>query len=537
MSLGLPPLPPRDPRDRATHPATGTPSSPERTPGASDSDPVENGSGAPRGAEQPFSRRIPTVLEGDERPFSAGRGRGQPRRVARTDRLTTAWMAAALAVMAAGLAARGLLPQPLWTMIHVVTLGVLSNAILQWSWYFARALLHLPPGDRRAGRDNAIRIVVFNIVLVVLVASMWTAWLPGTIVGAAGVGAVVAWHGLALLRAARTRLASRFAVVIRFYAAASGFLVAGCALAGLLTVAMFDGGAPAWLLDARDGLTLAHALVNVAGWIGLTMAGTLVTLGPTMLRTRMADGAVPAAVTALPVLCAGVLGAATAAAFDWMPGVAGGLGAYAAALAAGIGAPLVRAALGKAPRSVATWTATAGLAWVVLGLLDLAVVALRVPDATAFRDAHLAWLPVLGAGGLVQIFVGALCYLMPVVIGGGPSAVRAGIAELERGAALRLTARNAALAVLAVLASLPAAGAAGIAGVAGVAGTPAPGTVEAGSVVVGAASAPLVPSLLVPVLWGVVLATFAAELFLFARAGIVQSRARRAAPLTPGSLR
>lgn len=536
MSLGLPPLPPRDPRDRAACPATGTPSSPERTPGASDSDPVENGSGAPRRAGRALPPGTPTGPDGRRRPVSAGKT-DQPRRVARTDRLTTAWMAAALAVMAAGLAARGLLPQPLWTMIHVVTLGVLSNAILQWSWYFARALLHLPPGDRRAGRDNAIRIVVFNIVLVVLVASMWTAWLPGTIVGAAGVGAVVAWHGLALLRAARTRLASRFAVVIRFYAAASGFLVAGCALAGLLTVAMFDGGAPARLLDARDGLTLAHALVNVAGWIGLTMAGTLVTLGPTMLRTRMADGAVPAAVTALPVLCAGVLGAATAAAFDWMPGVAGGLGAYAAALAACIGAPLVRAALGKAPRSVATWTAAAGLAWVVLGLLDLAVVALRVPDATAFRDAHLAWLPVLGAGGLVQIFVGALCYLMPVVIGGGPSAVRAGIAELERGAALRLTARNAALAVLAVLASLPAAGAAGIAGVAGVAGTLGPGTVEAGSVVVGAASAPLVPSLLVPVLWGVVLATFAAELFLFARAGIVQSRARRAAPLTPGSLR
>ena len=77
-------------------------------------------------------------------------------RVARTDRLTTAWMLVAVVVMAVGLGLRGALPQPLWTMVHVVTLGVLSNAILQWSWYFARALLHLPPGDRRSGRDLSL---------------------------------------------------------------------------------------------------------------------------------------------------------------------------------------------------------------------------------------------------------------------------------------------------------------------------------------------------------------------------------------------
>ena len=71
--------------------------------------------------------------------------------MARTDRLTTVWLC--LAVLAAGATTvfRTALPQPLWTTIHLVTLGVLTNGILQWSWYFARALLRLPPGTATPG--------------------------------------------------------------------------------------------------------------------------------------------------------------------------------------------------------------------------------------------------------------------------------------------------------------------------------------------------------------------------------------------------
>ncbi|MBN9375910.1 MAG: hypothetical protein J0I40_11100 [Cellulomonas sp.] len=418
----------------------------------------------------------------------AGPGAAAPRR-ARTDQMTSAWMVAALVVMAVGLAARNALPQPLWTMIHVVTLGVLSNAILQWSWYFARALLHLPAGDRRSGSGARARSVAFNVALVGLVAAMWTASAWGTVVAAGAVGAVIAWHGLALVQAARTRLASRFAVVIRYYVTAAAFLVVGCVLAGFVTVAMFAHGAPAWLLAARDDLTLAHALVNVGGWIGLSMAGTLVTLGPTMLRTRMDPAAVDAAVGALPWLAGGIVAAATAACAGWMPGIGLGLLVFAGAAAVGIVVPLVREARVKAPRSYATWTTSAGLGWVVVGLVAVAVGAFTAPDATALRDHDLPWLAVLGAGGLAQVFIGAMTYLMPVVVGGGPEAAREGMRVLETGWTLRVALRNAALLLVAV----------------SVGGGPGLGTLW----------------------WALVVACYAVDVVAFALAGARQARARR----------
>jgi nitrite reductase (NO-forming) len=372
-------------------------------------------------------------------------------------------MLAALVVMVIGLVSRSVLPEPLWTMIHVITLGVLSNAILQWSWYFTRALLHLRGDDRRGGRDAVIRQIAFNIALVWLVGGMWAGSAWATVLGAGLVGAVIAWHGMALLSASRTRLGNRFAVVVRFYVAAAAFVVIGCVLAGFLTVAMFATGAPASIVEARDGLTLAHALVNLAGWIGLTMAGTIVTLGPTMLRTKLVPGAVSGAVRALPVLCLGVLLAATAAVLGWTAGIGIGLVLYATALGTGIAVPLVRSARTKGPSTTASWTMAAGLALhafqvaagagTAVGADGGAWVSAVTSPAALLREANLPWLSLLGAGGMVQVFVAAMSYLMPVVIGGGPAVVRVGMGVLETGGPMRIAVRNAAL-VLVALATL-----------------------------------------------------------------------------------
>ncbi|NTV39793.1 MAG: hypothetical protein HGA51_07535 [Demequinaceae bacterium] len=92
--------------------------------------------------------------------------------------------------------------------------------------------------------------------------------------------------------------------------------------------------------------------------------------------------------------------------------------------------------------------------------------------------------------GPAQIFVGALTYLLPVVVGGGPATVRLGIAALEIGSTLRLTARTACLALLAVTTGIGA---------------------EA-----------------LWAWWAIVAATFAADIALMGAAGVRQSRARRA---------
>jgi hypothetical protein len=418
----------------------------------------------------------------------------RPRRF-RADRFTTAWMLVALVTSALTVIGRSAIPQPLWTSVHIITLGVLTSSVLQWSWYFARALLHLPAADRRSGRDARIRMVAFHITLVGLVAAMWSASAVGTVVGAGTVGAIVAWHGLALLRAARTRLGNRFAVTVRYYVAAAAFLVLGSVLAGFLTVAMFAAGAPSWLLAARDDLTLAHAVVNVAGWVGLSICGTLVTLAPTMLRTRIDPAALGHAVGALPWAVGGILLAAATAVAGWTPGVGLGLGAFGTAALVGVGVPLARSARRSRPSSYASWTMTSGLAWSAVALVAIVVNAVLAPDAAALRTTNLPWLALLGAGGILQILVGALTYLMPVVIGGGPTAVRAGMAVLETAWPARVALRASALALLTV-ATIGGRGP-------------------------------------VALWWVPVLLAYALDVVLFARAGVRQARLRGRGPAVP----
>jgi len=338
----------------------------------------------------------------------------------RTDRLTTVWMLLALAGAVTAIATRSVLPHTWWTTIHLVTLGVLTNGILQWSWYFARGLLHLPPTDRRSGRDAVIRSLTFNASLIGLIAAMWSGAPALVIAFAAAVGAVVAWHGLAIVIATKHALGSRHAPLLRFYVAASALFVIGCTIAGFLTVALLDANAPAWLLDAHDGLTLAHAIVMVGGWLGLTIASTLVTLGPTVLRTRMEADASSAAVRGLPWLAAAVTASGTAAALGWMAVAGASLAAYALGLAVWIGLPFARVALSKGAREHAGWTLVGGIAWTGAGLVTVAVLIARAPDASAAHDAVMQWIPLIGVAGPAQIFVGALTYLLPVVVGGGP---------------------------------------------------------------------------------------------------------------------
>lgn len=414
------------------------------------------------------------------------------RLLSRTDRLTTVWMALALVCMGVTVVGRVSLPQPLWTMVHVVTLGVLSNGILQWSWYFTRAVLRLPMTDHRVGRDNAIRILLFNAAIVLLTIGMWRqlSWLTVTAAGA--VGAIIAWHGLALVSCLRTRLGNRLSVIVRYYAAAAGFLVLGCVFAGLVTVAMFGHAAPAWILTARDDLTLAHALVNLLGWVGISILGTLVMLGPTMLRGPLTGYAVPFAKTALPVIAASVLLAVVGALCGMTVLVGVGLVVYAAAAMIGVLAAVLHVAIVKSPRAYATWTMTGGLLWGVVAISAVAINAFTTETTAGLREADLPWLTVIGAGCLAPIFVAALTSMMPVVIGGGPSAARVGIGVLETAAPVRVIVRNAALLLI--------------------------------------ATAPDGPAGVRIAWWLLVLLTFAVDIVLLALAGIRQAHAREDRP-------
>ena len=413
----------------------------------------------------------------------------------RSDTLTSIWMIIAVAMALVTLVVKNRMPQPLWTMIHLVTLGVLSNGIFQWSWFFARSLARLSADDPRARRHNTIRILIFNACFLLLFVSMWLGWMVGTMIAATGIAAVAAWHGAEMLSVLRERLASRFVIVVRYYVCSASFFVLAALLASFVSATMFSPSIPEALVAIRDRLTLAHALSGVAGWVGLTIGGTVITLGPTILRTRMSPDAVSGGVRVLLPWCLSLLLAIAGALLGVMSLVGAGILAVGTCAIVGIVCPYAKVLRNKGPREYSAWSFLLGLLWISVGVCALGVASLFVSTPSQLRVLTLMWLPIIGIAGFAQLFQGALSYLMPVVIGGGPSVVRIGIAIIDWQYSLRLGLRNSAL-ILELFLFF---------------------TSESSSVQVLRTAG-----------WLLVIATFVIDVVIYAKTGITQAQARRA---------
>ncbi|MEO6997864.1 MAG: cupredoxin domain-containing protein, partial [Terracoccus sp.] len=354
---------------------------------------------------------------------------------------TVFWLLAALA--AAALHAN--LPAPRWLLIHLLLLGAVSHSILVWSRYFADALLHLParPGDRRRQSSSLALLNGGAVVVVVgLLAAQWVI----TAVGATAIAVAALWHGTVLFLQLRRALKARFAMTVRYYVVAAALLPVGALLGTIVTA---GGGS-----SDDERLVLAHVAVNVLGWLGLTVLGTLVTLWPTMLRTRVVLGAERAATTALPVLAGAVMVVVAATLAGSLLGAASGLALYLGGVGV-LAVPFVRCAHAKPPSSFATWSVLAGLTWLVATLALLTGAVATAPGWEQAHDRLALVTPAFAVGFAAQVLCGAMSYLMPVVLRGGPSAVRAATAVLERGGPLRLTVVNLGL-LVAVLPVPPA---------------------------------------------------------------------------------
>lgn len=347
---------------------------------------------------------------------------------------TLLWLAviAVLAGIHRGIPASG------WLLTHLALLGAATNAILVYSWHFAEALLRLPVPSRRA---LAARIVLLNTgaasAMAGVVFSVW----PAAVAGAAAVGGAAAWHGGALLLRLRRALPSRFASTLRYYLAACALLPFGAAAGALLALPGTDDGG-----DLHARLLLAHESINVLGWVGLSVLGTLVTLLPTMLRTRADDSAEPTSRRALWVLLAGVAAAALGAlAGNRLVAAAGVLAFLSGVLVSAV--PLARAVRSRPPVAFAPLSAVASLLWLVGSLARLAWICVTAPGWDALHMSLADLTPALAAGFAAQVLLGALSYLLPVVLGGGPSVVRRRTDILDGGAWLRVVLANGALAL------------------------------------------------------------------------------------------
>ncbi|WP_461022518.1 multicopper oxidase domain-containing protein [Thalassiella azotivora] len=349
----------------------------------------------------------------------------------RAGAVVLAWLVATVAVSVA----HPFVPAPRWLMVHLLVLGAVSNAVLVWSWHFAAALLKLP--EEVIARGRVARLVTHNVGAVLVVAGVVADVWPLVAAGGAAVVAVGGWHAVALVRRMRAALPSRFGTTVRYYVAAGTCLALGATIGvELARGAAGDAG------HAR--LQVAHTALNVLGWIGLTVLGTLVTLWPTMLRTRMTDGSEHVArrgllglVAALAVTVGGALGGVLTVA-------AAGVVAYAAA-ALVVCRPHLGETRRRPPTAFSTLTVLAAVAWWV-GVLGWVAVGLATAgDWAAAEVAVDAAVPYLLAGFCAQVVLGALAYLVPVVLGGGPAVVRATTAVLDRGGVLRVVVTNGGL--------------------------------------------------------------------------------------------
>ena len=359
-------------------------------------------------------------------------GRGTWHR--RASKPVSYWMFALIAA----LLLHRVIPNSGWLMVHMVTLGLITNSILVWSQHFTEALMKIKIPDEQR-KVQVGRIFTLNAGIVLLMVGMvGQLSVPGlyacTVIGALVIGAMVAWHGIYLMGQVRRALPSRFGVTIRFYIVAALLLPLGALLGAMVAYPSLNG-------TLHSQFLLAHEAVNVLGFVGITVVGTLVTFWPTMLRTKMVDKALAHSVRALYLMCGGVALTLVGALFGLRPVAVAGLVVYLLGLLLVAGV-MVRTLRTKRPNEYPPMSVGMGFLWLIVGVAATAYLVATVPFAQLDMRAVT---PIFVVGFLLQLLLGAMSYLLPQRMGGGPAVVRASNKEFSRFAAARVTAVNLAL--------------------------------------------------------------------------------------------
>ncbi|NCT89339.1 copper oxidase, partial [Cellulomonas sp. APG4] len=347
--------------------------------------------------------------------------------------LVLGWVLAAAVVAIAHRA----VPQAPWLMVHLLMLGAVSTAILIWSAHFAEAVRRAPLPGGHAGQ--AVRLALHTVGASAVVSGLLAEVWPAVLAGAVLVGANGLWHAAVLLTQGRGALGVRLGWTAWYFVVAALLLPVGAGLGALLARA--DAAGPT---AARA--YVAHVVVMILGWVGLTVVGTMVTLWPTMLRVQLADDARTAAQQGLAVLGAGLALVLAGAATGLRPLAVAGLVVHLAGLLRAT-SPLLAEARRRVPDTFAA--RSVGMAWLwLLATVVIWTVAVAGADGWAGAQARLSALigpPVVGFAA--QVLLGSLSHLGPMVLGGGPSAVRAARAVVGRGGTARLLLLNVGLVV------------------------------------------------------------------------------------------
>lgn len=303
--------------------------------------------------------------------------------------------------------------KPAWLTVHLLLLGAVTNAIVTWSDHFVSALLWARSQNRRR-QMTIISLLNIGIIGVLISVTHHIQWM--VIIFASLICGVILYYLRGMTTLIRKSLNKRFTGVIAFYQFAGLMILVGIVL-GVMDVSRKDED----LWQAR--IALAHLHANLLGWVGLTIIGTLVTLWPTVLRTQMHERAIHWAVLGLKVLLIGIFGAIIGSICDAPYVTATSIAIYLAGAVITLtpAAILIRR---RTPDRLSSWmmlTGTLGL-WVLLvGEFVLILQNRSAEKILAAIESHLLLLFTLW---LLPILLGALTYLLPVVLGRGPASNR-----------------------------------------------------------------------------------------------------------------
>lgn len=288
-----------------------------------------------------------------------------------------------------------------WLALHFILLGGVSQLVLGASQFFSTAYLATDPPDRALVRSQ---LAVWAAGTLLVAAS-----LPLSVPFAADAGAALLVAGLTLYWIALRRLERRSLQTarwaIRWYYACAVFLVAGV----LIGLAMARG-----LSWTHGSLLGAHLALNLGGWLGTAIVGTLHTFYPSLTQGRLIHERLQG--PAFVAWCAGVVALAAGAAFDFAPVTVAGW------LALAVGAVLLMVNIAASARAAsgpiglpARLVGTAQLflaAGIATAIAMLVVEGAGATPAGAWRGA----LATLLVGGWIGMTVaGSLLHLLTVL--------------------------------------------------------------------------------------------------------------------------
>ena len=306
--------------------------------------------------------------------------------------------------------------QPPWLTVHLLLLGAVTNAIVTWSDHFISALLWTRPQNHT--RQMAVLIFLnIGIIGILISVSTRTNWL--IILSSFLMICTMIFYLRGISNSIKKSLNKRFIGLLRYYQCAAFFLLVGITL-GVIDSFKSDGD------PMQPKLALAHLHANLLGWVSITVIGTLVTLWPTVLRTPMHARAIPSAAVGLKLIFAGTALAIIAAIYSWRSVFALSLAMYLVGTAITL-TPTLLTMRNKRPDRPGSWMLLIGL--IGLGILLLVDIFLFLTRDSPEKilvaiEGHILILFTLF---LLPTLLGALTYLLPVVLGRGPALNR----ELE----------------------------------------------------------------------------------------------------------